>query len=127
MLRINNGKTPRNPNVSEERPNTSLRKVALQTDTSLKSTHRPTKLLQIRSYRISACQELLPTDYPKRIEFCKWLLRLYHDSTDPSDNFFFSDEAWFHLDGYINSQVYRIWSTENPHVYWEVTLHPQKV
>ncbi|CAH1374537.1 unnamed protein product, partial [Tenebrio molitor] len=39
----------------------------------------------------------------------------------------FSDEAWFHLSGYVNSQNMRIWSTENPHVYVEAPLHPQKI
>lgn len=40
---------------------------------------------------------------------------------------FFSDEAWFHLSGYVNSQNYRTWSTENPHVFHETTLHPIKI
>jgi hypothetical protein len=26
----------------------------------------------------------------------------------------FSDEEWFHLTGYVNSQTSPIWSTENP-------------
>ena len=28
--------------------------------------------------------------------------------------FFFSDEAHFDLDGYVNKQNYRIWGTQNP-------------
>jgi len=40
---------------------------------------------------------------------------------------FFTDEAWFHLSGYVNSQNYRTWRTENPHNYTESTLHPQKI
>ena len=28
---------------------------------------------------------------------------------------FFTDEAWFHLSGYVNSQNTRIWAAENPH------------
>jgi hypothetical protein len=40
---------------------------------------------------------------------------------------FFSDEAWFHLSGYGNSQNCRIWSTEDPHVFQETPLHPIKV
>ncbi len=41
--------------------------------------------------------------------------------------FFNSDEAWFHLDGYINSQNYRIWSSENPYMFCETGLHPLKI
>jgi hypothetical protein len=36
-------------------------------------------------------------------------------------------EAWFHLQGYVNSQNARVWAAENPHVYHEEPLHPLKV
>jgi hypothetical protein len=38
----------------------------------------------------------------------------------------FSDEAWFHLSGYVNSQNSRFWSSENPNLFHEVPLHSQK-
>jgi hypothetical protein len=40
---------------------------------------------------------------------------------------FFTDEAWFHLSGYGNSQNYRTWRTENPQNYTETALNPQKI
>jgi hypothetical protein len=40
---------------------------------------------------------------------------------------FFSDEAWFHLQGYINMQNNRYWSSQNPHLTLEVLLHPVRV
>jgi hypothetical protein len=41
---------------------------------------------------------------------------------------FFSDEAFFHLQGYINTQINnRYWSSQNPHLTHEVPLHPVKV
>ncbi|KAL1488779.1 hypothetical protein ABEB36_000345 [Hypothenemus hampei] len=39
----------------------------------------------------------------------------------------FTDEAWFHMTGYVNSQNMRIWSSTNPHVFVETSLHPQKI
>ncbi|XKL60012.1 hypothetical protein PGB90_001028 [Kerria lacca] len=45
----------------------------------------------------------------------------------PCRSSFFIDEAWFHLSGYINSQNYRVWSNENPHVFKETSLHSIKV
>lgn len=39
----------------------------------------------------------------------------------------FSDEAHFHLDGYVNKQNCRIWGTENPHFAIEKSLHPKRV
>jgi hypothetical protein len=40
---------------------------------------------------------------------------------------FFSDEAWFHLKGYIDTQNNRYWSSQNPHLTHEVLLHPVKI
>jgi hypothetical protein len=39
----------------------------------------------------------------------------------------YSDEIWFHLSGYVNSQNSRIWSAENPHTFHERPLHSLKV
>ena len=39
---------------------------------------------------------------------------------------FFTDEAWFHLSVYVNSQNTRIWAAENPHTVHEEPLHSQK-
>lgn len=39
----------------------------------------------------------------------------------------FSDEAHFHLDGYVNKQNCRIWATENPRAIQEASHHPRRV
>ncbi len=39
----------------------------------------------------------------------------------------FSDEAHFHLNGYVNKQNCRIWGAENPRVIQERPMHPQRV
>jgi hypothetical protein len=43
------------------------------------------------------------------------------------DNVFFSNEAWFHLNGYIKSQNSGLWSAENPHAVIESPLHLVKI
>jgi hypothetical protein len=40
---------------------------------------------------------------------------------------FFSNEEWFHLQGYINTQNNRYWSPQNPHLTHEASHHPVKV
>lgn len=42
-------------------------------------------------------------------------------------NIFFSDEAHFHLNGYVNQQNCRYWSSENPKEKHETQLHSLKV
>ena len=40
---------------------------------------------------------------------------------------FFTDEAWFHLSSYTNTQNSRTWATENHHETFEKPLHDQKI
>ncbi|GFS52159.1 DUF4817 domain-containing protein [Trichonephila clavipes] len=42
-------------------------------------------------------------------------------------NSYFSDEAHFWLNGYVNKQNCRIWSEANPQVYVETPLHLEKL
>ena len=83
------------------------------------------KDLGLYPYRLTSVQQLLPTDYPTREEFSRWFLATMTD--DILNRTFFSDEAWFHLSGYVNSQNMRMWSAENPHFFVETPLHPQKI
>jgi len=57
---------------------------------------------------------------------CRWFKNLIRGNIGVLDQVFFTDEAWFHLSGYVNSQNYQTWRTEKPPNYTETTLHPQK-
>jgi hypothetical protein len=52
---------------------------------------------------------------------CHWFNLTTND--DLLDLFFFSDEAWFHLSGYVNLQNMRIRSRENLQFFRESSLH----
>lgn len=78
--------------VFENDPSTSIRKVSAALNTSQTSVHRDTRLLKLHPYRVNVVQELLPADYPKRIDFCNWILQFVKD-VGQFDYFFFSDEA----------------------------------
>jgi hypothetical protein len=63
-------------------------------------------------------------DPASRVHFCSWFLQsLVEGDIDPQLAFF-SDEEWFHFQGYINKQNNRYWSSQNPHLSHEVPLHP---
>jgi hypothetical protein len=78
-------------------------------------------------YKIRVVHELLPGDGITRLHYCHWFMKSGTRDGDELDDWNWSDEAWFHLDGYVNSQNSRIWSTENPHALHESPLHARKV
>jgi hypothetical protein len=73
-------------------------------------------------------QELKPADHEKRIRYCEWFTNFIQTKTaDILDVTFFTDETWFHLSGYVNTQHTRLWSSENPYAVHEKRLHDQKL
>ncbi len=65
-------------------------------------------------YKISIQHELKPADSPKRAKFWWWLCHYAHGDVLVFNMFFFSDESWFHLNSYVNTQKYCDLSLENP-------------
>ena len=62
------------------------------------------------------------------VAHCVWFNDFIRkESDDILDITFFSDEAWFHLGGIVNSQSDRHWSTENSYQFHESPLHQQKI
>jgi hypothetical protein len=62
------------------------------------------------------------------MRYCRWFQQfIANNNEDILDVTFFTDEAWFHLNGFINYQKSRIWSAHNRHCLQQTTLHRQKV
>ncbi|GBM61424.1 hypothetical protein AVEN_70781-1 [Araneus ventricosus] len=55
------------------------------------------------------------------------MLQLVDEGDIDVGNIWFSDEAYFNLDGFVNKQNWRIWGTENPHVAVPSSLYSPKV
>ena len=81
----------------------------------------------MRAYRITCVQELKLPDKDKRLQYCRWLLSMVEEGRLDPLLYFMSDKAWFHLSGYVNSQNTHYWSSENPHVIHETSLHDLKI
>lgn len=114
--------------VIEDQPNTSIRHLHQQVDLSYSTCQRILKHdLQLHPYRLQAFHEIIPNDYPQRQAFCQWFLNHLDNHDEVLEKTFFTDECWFHLSGYTNSQNMRMWSAENPHYFIEAPLHPQKI
>jgi inhibitor of nuclear factor kappa-B kinase subunit alpha len=55
------------------------------------------------------------------------MLKNVHDGLVDPQLLFITDEAYFHLSGYVNSQNTRIWSDENPRSVHQIPLHDIKI
>jgi hypothetical protein len=66
-------------------------------------------------------------DPASTVHFCTWFLQCIIEDEIDLQLTFFSDEAWFGLQEYINTKNNRYWSSQNPHLTHEVWLHPVKV
>ena len=107
-------------------PSKLLRKLAQQHDIGLATAHKAIReQLKLFPYKIMAVQELKTTDHEKRLCYCRWFNRFIKENmADVLDVTFFTDEAWFHLSGYVNSQNSRLWSSDNSPV---CTKHPYMI
>ena len=79
--------------------------------------------LHFHPYKIAMVQQVLPRDYAVRVTFCEQMIDMMEDETV----ILMSDEAHFHLDGFVNKQNFRYWSDENPQQLHERPLHSAKV
>ena len=60
--------------------------------------------MKYHPYRLTRRQELKPEDLPRRIQFCTWIRTL---TDNQLGKLVFSDEAYFELNGSVNSQNVR--------------------
>ncbi|GFY26920.1 uncharacterized protein TNCV_930611 [Trichonephila clavipes] len=60
-------------------------------------------------------------------KFVEWAQNEIAVVPDFPKRIFFSDEAHFWLNGYVNKQNCHIWREANPQVYVETPLHPEKL
>ncbi len=112
--------------VMEEKLPTSSRRVAQQVGISHTSTYHTMRSITY-PHRTHAQRELKEIDGPRRVKFRSWLFCYTRGLCTILDYIYFSDEAWFTLDGFINSQNYIVWSAKNPHTYHTTLLHQQKI
>jgi hypothetical protein len=82
-----------------------------------------TKLINLRPYRMRVMHRFKPTAAPQMIRVCNLMLKNVHDGLLDPQLLFVTDEAYFHVSGYVNYQKKQIWSGENPHTIYQIPLH----
>lgn len=111
-----------------ENPGLSIPRRSQQLGISKTSLHRILhKDLSLHAYKVQLTQELKPADHAQRRTFVDWVLEMQAGDNDFFRKIIFSDEAHFHLQGFVNKQNCRIWGAENPRTIVEKNLYPQRV
>jgi hypothetical protein len=105
-------------------PRRSALKQALALGISDRSFRRILHLdLKFHPYKIMVVQELLQRDWLNRQAACETILK-----NVPCDAVVLtSDEAHFHLSGYVNKQNFRYWARQNPRELHQRPLHSERV
>ena len=85
-------------------PKKATRKLMQQAQVSRTTCRRVLKGLDLKPYRVTVMQQLQEADVVKRINYCMWLLNSICAGLLDSFQYIMSDEASFHLSGYVNSQ-----------------------
>lgn len=109
----------------DEQPTTSTRKIAFQLNVDHMTVLRILKEQLLYPYHLQRVQALLPRDFPKRLEFCNWMLEMIRRNRDFLKTIEFTDECSFSRDKIINFHNYHIWTEENPHAIVE-THHQEQ-
>jgi hypothetical protein len=77
-------------------------------------------------YKIQMQQALREVDKAGRVDFYGDFKMFLEDNPAVSRSIWFSDEAHFHMNGYVNKRNRRPWASEHPHIIKETPLRPGK-
>ncbi|XP_053200746.1 uncharacterized protein LOC128385843 [Panonychus citri] len=85
------------------------------------------RFLKWHPYKIWIGQALTQEAMTKRVAFCAQMGEVGRTGVIQANKIILSDEAHFHLDGYVNKQNFRHWGKENPQALDSQPLHPQRL
>ncbi|KAK3868152.1 hypothetical protein Pcinc_026438 [Petrolisthes cinctipes] len=110
----------------EENPGTSTRRQSRQLGISRTSLLRVLRSLNLFPYKVQLVQQLKPKDYQQRHQYAVRIQELARNDRNFTQNLMMTDEAHFHLNGFINKQNCRFGGSENPRSVHQRELHPVK-
>lgn len=112
----------------EENPETSTRRRSSQLQLSDRTLRRILKHdLHLFPYKIQLVQKLNPEDFVLRLEYARAVLNLVDQNENFLSNLMMTDEAHFHLNGFVNKQNNRFWGSQNPKNLHQKSLHAIRV
>ncbi|PNF23437.1 hypothetical protein B7P43_G10587 [Cryptotermes secundus] len=129
---IRTARTPKNVAAVREDIERSPRRSALRHATSVGLSEASVrrilhKDLHFYPYKIQITHALQEHGYENKDDFCQTFLQLINQNQDIVNNLLMSDEAHFHLSGFVNKQNFHYWSATNPKEIYERPLHSSEV
>lgn len=83
--------------------------------------------LHFYPYKIQVVHKLKEADKLVRVAFCRQFLQILENDDNQLNFLLMTDEAHFHLSGFVNKQNHRYWAAENPQQFHEKPLHDLRV
>ena len=108
-------------------PNESVRRACLRLNISRSTLQRIMRELSLSPYKIQLNQALNEDHKERRFQFAMDMLEKIDNDGITPNKIWFSDEAYFSLDGHLNKQNYRFWGKQRPEISIVRNLHPKKV
>lgn len=113
--------------IFKRSPRKSIRKAAQEAGMKRSSVHRILKRdLNLFAYKIQTHQPLSEASKAKRIDFANNVSDMAENLEIDVGDIWFTDEAHFYLDGFVNKQNWRFWGSTNPHITESRSLHPKR-
>lgn len=111
-----------------ENPNISVRQIASELNLHPSTVHKVLKKEKYYSYKYSKHQELFEPDKFTRSVFCETIIEKSNLDRNFLKMICFTDESTFTIHGEPNTQNFRYWSQENPHLMLAThTQYPEKL
>lgn len=97
------------------RPEASVREIASADGASPASVWRSLSRHSYHPYHVCLHQELRPSDFQKRLDFCNWCLIQCDEDREFLNRVLWTDEAQFCRNSNVNLHNAHYWSDQNPH------------
>ncbi|GBM86135.1 hypothetical protein AVEN_75409-1 [Araneus ventricosus] len=114
--------------IVQQNPRNTVRRIASETGLKRSSTQKILRNnLRMFPYKIQSHQAIPIKAVRQRFDFANEILTMIDNEGFDVGCIWLTDEAHFHLNGFVNKQNWRFWGSENPHLCEEKPLHSPKV
>uniref|UniRef100_V5GKW0 Transposable element Tc3 transposase n=1 Tax=Anoplophora glabripennis TaxID=217634 RepID=V5GKW0_ANOGL len=100
----------------EANSSTSVRRISRDTGVPKSIVHRTLRRQLLHPYHVQRVQELLPEDYPRRMQFCREILTKCRRDPNLFNSILWTDECGFKRNGIFNIHNLHFWEEDNPNV-----------